>query len=158
MKKIARVLLNRDMLMLYIVNFLLADTAIFVFFLVMAAAFLEKYNYFILAVIIMVGRLFILPNFYNWFVGFAKEKYIQDFLYGLRYSIKVKILVAILSPIPFIIECFILSNCAESDFWGLFDGIITLYIFSLFAGLLGSYVILYMYWYINDKIKNSKEN
>ena len=129
MKKIARVLLNRDMLMLYIVNFLLADTAIFV-----------------------------LPNFYNWFVGFAKEKYIQDFLYGLRYSIKVKILVAILSPIPFIIECFILSNCAESDFWGLFDGIITLYIFSLFAGLLGSYVILYMYWYINDKIKNSKEN
>ena len=34
MKKIARVLLNRDMLMLYIVNFLLADTAIFVFFLV----------------------------------------------------------------------------------------------------------------------------
>ena len=56
------------------------------------------------------------------------------------------------------IECFILSNCAESDFWGLLEGIITLYIFSLFAGLLGSYVILYMYWYINDKIKNSKEN
>ena len=156
MKKIARVLLNRDMLMLYIVNFLLADTAIFVFFLVMAAAFLEKYNYLILAVIIMVGRLFILPNFYNWFVGFAKEKYIQDFLYGLRYSIKVKILVAILSPIPFIIECFILSKCAESGFGGLLDGIITLYVFSLFAGLLGSYVILYMYWYINDKIKNSK--
>lgn len=62
MKKIARVLLNRDMLMLYIVNFLLADTAIFVFFLVMVAAFLEKYNYLILAVIIMVGRLFILPK------------------------------------------------------------------------------------------------
>ena len=87
----------------------------------------------------MVGRLFILPNFYNWFVGFAKEKYIQDFLYGLRYSIKVKILVAILSPIPFIIECFILSNCAESGFGGLLDGIITLYVFSLFAGLLKPY-------------------
>ena len=56
------------------------------------------------------------------------------------------------------IECFILSNCAESGFEGLLDGIITLYVFSLFAGLLGSYVILYMYWYINDKIKNSKVN
>ena len=106
----------------------------------------------------MVGRLFILPNFYNWFAGFAKDKYIQDFLYGLRHSLKVKLLVAILSPIPFIIECFILSNCAESDFWGLLEGIITLYIFSLFAGLLGSYIVLYIYWYIEDKIKDRKEN
>ena len=158
MQKIARVLLNRDMLMLYIVNFLLADTAIYVFFLVMVAAFLGKYNYFILAIIISVGRLFILPNFYNWFAEFAKDKYIQDFLYGLRHSLKVKLLVAILSPIPFIIECFILSNCAEYGFGGLLDGIITLYVFSLFAGLLGSYVMLYIYWYIEDKIKNSKAN
>ena len=154
MKKIARVLLNRNMLLFYIVNFLLADPAIYVFFLVMAAAFLEKYNYFILAIIISIGRLFILPNFYNWFAGFAKDKYIQDFLYGLRHSLKVKLLVAILSPIPFIIECFILSDCVESDFWGLLDGITTLYVFSLFAGLLGSYIILYIYWYIEDKIKN----
>ena len=154
MKKIVRVLLNRNMLMLYIVNFLLADPAIYVFFLLMAAAFLEKYNYFILAIIISVGRLFILPNFYNWFAGFAKDKYIQDFLYGLRHSLKVKLLVAILSPIPFIIEFFILSNCAESDFGGLLEGIITLYVFSLFAGLLGSYIVLYIYWYIEDKIKN----
>ena len=84
MQKIARVLLNRNMLILYIVNFLLADPAIYVFFLVMVAAFLGKYNYFILAIIISVGRLFILPNFYNWFAEFAKDKYIQDFLYGLQ--------------------------------------------------------------------------
>ena len=154
MKKIARVLLNRNMLLFYIVNFLLADPAIYVFFLVMAAAFLEKYNYFILAIIISIGRLFILPNFYNWFAGFAKDKYIQDFLYGLRHSLIVKLLVAILSPIPFIIECFILSDCVESDFWGLLDGITTLYVFSLFAGLLGSYIVLYIYWCIEDKIKD----
>lgn len=79
-------------------------------------------------------------------------------MYGLKYSIKVKILVAILSPIPFIIECFILSNGAESDFWGLFDGIITLYIFSLFAGLLGSYIVLYIYWFIEEKINKSDKH
>lgn len=65
MKKIVRILFNRNMLMLYIVNFLLADTAIFVLFLLILAGFLEKYIYLILAIIIMIGRLFVLPNFYN---------------------------------------------------------------------------------------------
>ncbi len=156
MKNIARVLFNRNMLMLYIVNFLLADPAIYVFFLVTVASLFGKYNYFILAIIIMIGRLFILPNFYNWFVKFAKDKYIQDFLFALRHSLKVKLLVAILSPIPFIIECFILFHFVESDFQKLFEGIITLYIFSLIAGLLGSYIVLFIWWYIEDKTKNRK--
>ena len=151
MKKIVRILLNRNMLMLYIVNFLLADTAIFVLFLLILAGFLEKYIYLILAIIIMIGRLFVLPNFYNWFVRFAKDEYIQKFLYKIRQSMKVKLLVAILSPIPFIIECFLLFNFAESNFLEIFKGIITLYAFSLFAGLLGSYLVLYLYWFVEDK-------
>ena len=29
---------------------------------------------------------------------------------------------------------------------------------SVFLGLVGNYIVLYIYWYIEDKIKNSKAN
>lgn len=159
MKKILRILFNRNTLMLCIINLLLADTAIFsLILLFMTAISREELIWAGYALIIIIARLFILPVFYNWFKNIAKDKYIQDFLYKLRYSRKTKLLVLFLSPIPFIIEIYLLSNGYTTILKELLREIATLYIYSLFCGLLGSYVVLFIYWFIEDKIKSFKKS
>jgi len=154
MKKILKILFTRDILLLIIVNLLLADTAIFSFFLMFAGAISREFIYIDYALMIMTIRLFVLPIFYNLLKKYTKNKCVQDFLYKLRYSIKTRLLILILSPIPFIIECLILFR--NANLLELLSSIIPFYILSLFCGLFGSYLVLFLYWYIEDKIKNFK--
>lgn len=156
MKKVLGILLNRDMLLLIIVNLLLADTAIFSFFLLAKGSILGNFTDLGYALIIMIIRLFVLPIFYNLLKNHTKDKYIQKFLYKLKYSAKTKLLILILSPIPFIIEFLAIFGSVKSGL-ELLAGIGTLYLYSLFCGLFGSYLVLFIYWYIEDKIKKVKK-
>lgn len=158
MKRWIRILFNRNMLMLYIVNLLLADTAIFTMLLMPKAFLLEKYINLVYIIIIMIARLFVLPNFYSWFKHFAKDRYIQNFLYILKHSIKTQAFVLILSPIPFIIEANIIFQVHIDRFSVLLKNLIGLYIFSMFAGLLGSYLVLYIYWFIEEQVKKTRNS
>lgn len=142
--------------MLILVNLLLADTAIFSFFLMFAGAISRELIYIDYALMIMTIRLFVLPIFYNLLKKYTKDKCVQDFLYKLRYSIKTRLLILSLSPIPFIIESLILFG--NANLLELLSSIIPFYILSLFCGLFGSYIVLFIYWDIEDKIKNFKNN
>ena len=103
------------------------------------------YEYWIqIILLIVIGRLFILPFAYKKLENSQKYKLVSQFIHKLKQSNYLKLTVLIIAYFifwPFGFPYF------DSGFYGQL-------IQSVLLGLAGNYIVLYIYWYIEDKIKN----
>ncbi|MBR1908920.1 hypothetical protein IJ818_08300 [bacterium] len=103
--------------------------------------------YFVFILTIAFFRLFILPITYTFLENNSKINLIKKFIKILKKSLFMKIVVLCFSLIPAIISnIFILKTY---DFKIIF-------LSSLYLGLLGSYLLLFIYWFVAEKIKPSR--
>ena len=96
--------------------------------------------------LIVIGRLFVLPFAYNKLENSINYKLVSKFIKKLKQSIYLKLTVLLIAYFifwPFGFQWF------DSGFYGQL-------IQSVFLGLVGNYLVLYIWWYIEDKIKNRK--
>ena len=103
------------------------------------------YEYWIqIILLIVIGRLFILPFAYKKLENSQKYKLVSQFIHKLKQSNYLKLTVLVIAYF-----CYYPTGVPyfSGDFYGqLIQGGI--------FGLFGSYIVLYIYWYIEDKIKN----
>ena len=97
---------------------------------------------------ILIGRLFILPYAYKKLENSANYKLVSKFIHKLKQSNYLKLTVLV-------IAYFCYCPTGLPYFSGDFDGQL---IQGLIFGLLGSYIVLFAWWYIEDKIKNRIKN
>ena len=147
--------LNRDVFLILLGN-MLADISVSVYtFLVLVMMFgiaEETFLLFLCAFIAMflfVLRICILPILYSYLERKTKHDFIKIFIHKLKTSWLMKILILILAFIPTIIG----MHC----FYGGITLNIGLLKLSVILGLFGSYLILFLYWFIVDIIKHIKE-
>ncbi len=100
--------------------------------------------FFMLIYIIVFGRLLVLPIAYNILENSQNFKLASKFIKKLKKSPYLKIIILVISYFsywPFGIPWF--------D-----DGFDGQLMTSVVFGLLGNYIILFLYWFIQDKIRN----
>ena len=146
--------LNRDVFLILLGNMLADYSFIGLLFLVLIMFFLMNNNnlgfaFVFLFFLFFIIRLIILPIVYTYLEKNTKHNFIKIFIYKLRTSWMVKILILLLTLIPTITDIF----CLKGEFLS------KVYSFrvALFLGLFGSYLILFLYWFVVDIIKYIKE-
>ena len=103
------------------------------------------YEYWIqIILLIVIGRLFILPFAYKKLENSQKYKLVSQFIHKLKQSNYLKLAVLIIAYFIFWPLGFPSSN---NGFYGQL-------IQSVLLGLAGNYIVLYIYWCIEDKIKD----
>lgn len=103
------------------------------------------YNFsFQIIFIILIGRLFILPYAYKKLENSANYKLVSKFIHKLKQSNYLKLIVLV---IAYFIFWPLGCPWFSSGFYGQL-------IQSVLLGLVGNYLVLYIYWFIEDKIKN----
>ena len=146
----------KNIICLLIIN-IIASIGSFVIILLVIAMFepsdniISKifYNFsFQIIFMILIGRLFILPYAYKKLENSANYKLVSKFIHKLKQSNYLKLIVLV---IAYFIFWPLGCPWFDSGFYGQL-------IQSVFLGLVGNYIVLYIYWYIEDKIKNSKAN
>ena len=146
----------KNIICLLIIN-IIASIGSFVIILLVIAMFepsdniISKifYNFsFQIIFMILIGRLFILPYAYKKLENSANYKLVSKFIHKLKQSNYLKLLVLV---IAYFIFWPLGCPWFDSGFYGQL-------IQSVLLGLVGNYLVLYIYWFIEDKIKNRIKN
>ena len=102
----------------------------------------------IIIYLLLILRLLVLPFAYKKLENSQNYKLVSQFIHKLKQSNYLKLTVLV---IAYFCYCPTGLPYFSGDFYHqLIQGLI--------FGLLGSYIVLFIYWYIEDKIKNSKAN
>ena len=102
----------------------------------------------IIMYLLLILRLLVLPFAYKKLENSENYKLISKFIHKLKQSNYLKLTVLVIAYF-----CYYPTGLPyfSGDFYGqLIQGLI--------FGLLGSYIVLFIYWYIEDKIKGRKVN
>lgn len=94
----------------------------------------------------IIGRLFVLPIAYNIMEKSSKFELSKKYIHLLKTSWKARIIVLAIAfcYFPPLLE-FSLKRLQNQLLW------------TTSMGLFGSYIVLFIYWYISDKIKSFKK-
>ena len=105
----------------------------------------EKYVGVILftALMLCLSHYLILPVLYNYMEKKSNNIIIKHFIANLKISFKYKIIVLIITALPILFVLNVKSNDLFEHFIGILLGLI-------FMGAFGSYITLFLYWYIKD--------
>ena len=147
--------LNRDVFLILLGNLFTEHSLIIPFLVVWYIMFGISENIigfilcFLTLIFLFLLRLMSLPLLYFYLERNTKHDIVKIFIHKLKTSWLVKFLVLLLSLIPTIINIFYLDRrfFFDSSFFGI----------ALLLGLFGSYLILFLYWFIVDIIKHIKE-
>ncbi len=100
----------------------------------------------ILLILFIFGRLLVLPIAYKSLENSQNFELVSKFIQKLKQSFHLKMIVLI---------------AAYFSFWSLGfpyfeDGFYVQFYQGLLLGLLGSYIVLFVYWFIEDKARNTQ--
>ena len=137
----------KNIICLLIINIIASIGSFAIILLVIASKIFYNFSFQIIFMI-LIGRLFILPYAYKKLENSANYKLVSKFIHKLKQSNYLKLIVLV---IAYFIFWPLGCPWFDSGFYGQL-------IQSVFLGLVGNYIVLYIYWYIEDKIKNSKAN
>ena len=102
----------------------------------------------IIIYLLLILRLLVLPFAYKKLENFQNYKLVSQFIHKLKQSNYLKLTVLV---IAYFCYCPTGLPYFSGDFYGqLIQGLI--------FGLLGSYIVLFAWWYIEAKIKNRIKN
>ena len=141
------------LLLIHIIICIVCTSAIHIFAIVMFSALGDNIAPIIyslldfLIVVLLIGRLFILPIAYKILENSKNFNLISQFIKILKQSYFLKIVVLILS---YYLPCV---SGIQSDYTDFYKN----FIFSLCVGFLGNYLVLFVYWFIEDKMKSFQE-
>ena len=94
--------------------------------------------------LIVIGRLFVLPFAYKKLENSENFYLVSKFIQKLKQSNYLKLTILV---IVYFIHCPIGFPSFNINF---FEQLMQ----NIFLGLVGNYIVLYIWWYIEDKIKN----
>ncbi len=98
--------------------------------------------------IIIFARLFVLPIAYKKLENSRKTELAAKFIQKLKHSFYLKVIILIVAYIYDIIACLIIFRNVEYAFQ-----IVDI----LIQSLLFCYIVLFIYWFVEDKIKQLRE-
>lgn len=101
--------------------------------------------------LILFGRLAILPFIYDYLLQKPNYSILQKLLFKLKKQNMLKYLFILVLPTFFIFLNLYISNIEIDTPKTIFAHILM----SFFTGILGSYIFLFLYWYIKDKFKEN---
>lgn len=143
---------HKDVLFIILVNLLFIDFSWqFPFIIVTLLFFTLDSSYidvifFYFTILFLILRLTMLPFTYNYMEHNSNNLVVQRFIFKIRDNIMTKIIILCLSLLPtliyYIFHCENLTEFAYS--------IPSAIVMSIFCGAFGSYVVLFIYWYIQD--------
>ncbi len=137
------------LLLIHILICIICTSAMHIFAIVMFSALGDNIPNIIyslldcLIIVLLIGRLFILPIAYKILENSKIFSLLSKFIKILKKSLFLKIIILILS---YYLPCV---SGISPDYTNLYKN----FIYSLCVGFLGNYLILFIYWYIEDKIK-----
>ena len=143
-------------------NFLLLDNTVALHFLIsvfsnsilMSIKDLIAFPYFCF---VIVNKIFLLPIFYNVYCNAVKTESLRKILDDFRYSwrLKISFLLIIFMLMPLIISLVLLLNPDEYSFEEIF---IENFHFNIILGAYQAYIVLYIYWWIEDIVLKKKKS
>ena len=144
--------LNRDVFLILLGNILASFSFYAVlftsfFFLLLINNNIQGFISLFLFLFLFSSRLILLPILYTYLEKNTKHDIVKTFICKLKISFVAKFLILTLAFIFAFIDVF--YYCGKIY--------IKLLCISLFFGLFGSYLILFLYWFIVDIIKHIKE-
>ena len=151
--------LNRDMFLILIGNMLADISFIVKKILAIGLLFLLEdkdilgYIFLFLFIFMLLIRLIILPVLYSYLEKNSQYDIVKKFIFGIKTSWFLKLFTLL---IAFVLSTIIINI----DFLDISFNLFYLkkcLIASLLFGLVGSYLILFLYWFIVDIIKHIKE-
>ena len=157
--------LTKDIIIIFIINLLTDVSCVMEIGYILCVLFshcdLERFALplFLILNLIFFLHFLTLPILYFFMARFSKNEIVKIFIKNLRTSNKFKLqilgyslLVTLLNEIIYEIINPPFPITFVNFLLGLFD--ISRFIsWTLFFGLFGSYLVLYLYWYIEDKAK-----
>lgn len=108
---------------------------------------------------VTINRLYLLPVYFKFLLKYIKNQEIKFFIHNLKLTLSYKIILLVItffvSPILGTIFDFILNHDIDCLIGSFKLGLI----FSPWLGLYQAYIILYLYWFVEDiLINNTKKN
>ena len=158
--------LTKDIIVIFITNLLTDVSCVMEIGYILCLLFisLSDLERFALPLFLILNLIFFLhfitlPILYSFMAKFSKNEIVQKFINKLRTSNKFKLQIlgyslfaTLLNEIVYEIITPPYPKKFVNFLLGLFD--ISRFIsWTLFFGLFGSYLVLYLYWYIEDKAK-----
>ncbi len=143
----------KNILCLLIIHIFFASPEIYIFLFIRFGGYEPFYSLFSEVIleflipttlIIIFGRLLVLPIAYKKLENSKKFELVAKFIQKLKQSFRLKIIVLIIAYFSY--WSFGFSYFDDGFYIQLQNGII--------LGLLGNYLVLFAYWFIEDKIKN----
>ncbi len=116
------------------------------------AACLEKYIFAAVINLNFLSRIVILPVIYEYIENKSENLILKNFIFHLKKSHKAKFYVLLINTIyTFILISLTLNIYSNFDIKFFIFIFVVSILMSLFFGLMGSYIALYLYWYLNKK-------
>lgn len=109
--------------------------------------------YMFLLALILIMKFLYLPILYSLLGKYSKNKIVKSFIYNLKNNKKFRIKVLVLVSIPTIILSF--RQAGYDEFWSDIMAFTNTFIIQFtFIDLLGSYVVLFLWWWIRGELKS----
>ncbi|MGN0017773.1 MAG: hypothetical protein ACI37S_01905 [Candidatus Gastranaerophilaceae bacterium] len=160
--------LTKDIIVIFITNLLTDVSCVmsigYILCMLFSHSDLERFALplFLILNLIFFLHFITLPILYFFMAKFSKNEIVQKFINKLRTSNKFKLQILGYSLFATLLNRIIYYSIFErynNFLLSVFD-IISFVVSAVVDGLLGSYLVLYLYWYIEDKAKSyiSKQN
>jgi len=140
----------KNSLLILFLNILVATSFLFEFYfsLLMILSMSDNTFFcctvFLLVILIFIGKFTILPFVYDFIMKSSRSVLSIKIIRNIKKSFLIKIIILIiLTLFPVFFNKIRVIN------------IFTYIIFSLLFGILGSYIFLFLYWYISDKFNEN---
>ena len=152
----------KEFLVFLLFNFLLLDNTVALYFLIsvfsnpilMSIKELIAFPYFCF---VIVNKIFLLPIFYNVYHNTVKTESLRKILHDFRYSwrLKISFLLIIFIIMPLIISLVLVLSPDGYSFEEIF---IENFRFNIILGAYQAYLILFLYWWIEDIVLKKKKS
>jgi len=147
----------KDIILILVSN-ILADTSVMLTFYIMLLVIISMsendflcWLTFFYIILISIGRNTILPVIYNYIFKKSQISLSKNLINKLKLSNSTKIIAVSIITLFSEILNLLLFDIKITNFKIVLANVVS----SLFIGILGSYIFLFLYWYIKDKFKEN---
>ena len=147
----------KDIILILVSN-ILADTSVILTFYLMLSMIISMsednfISWLLLFYIILIsmGRNTILPVVYNYIFKNSQISLYRNFINNLKLLNSTKIITVTILTLFSLILNLLLFDIKITNLKIVLANVVS----SLFIGILGSYIFLFLYWYIRDKFKEN---
>lgn len=158
--------LNWEIILTLLVNFFLADfTLLGMFILLYAVSIAEPqpdraFSIMLFVLFLAFLRIIYLPILYTVLEKKSKNEIVQRFISCMKNSKKTRVIILLVTLLPVFLyvtySVFAASSADTETFLFVLHYAGYLLLYTLGFGLFGSYIVLFLWWYLKDKFKQKQ--